>query len=428
MLPSILKAEPKQESNVMRKFIMGMALALSLSFAAAASADSVSTDFESMAPGSVNTQENWKALGTLAGGGNYDEEVLASLNLPGGFGDQSLRMSSETADGAFEGWVYSKPVEQPASENQNQGFEAGFQFKALEQVRGSHLSISPSDAHGHRMSYVRLENTLDGVQVFFVDNPNAYVNDVQGSRWIATLNPSQTHTIKFVMSLVPGEDNDVVNIYVDGKLKACGNSWENYYRYNEYDENKGGDAPNYLSPIDRLIIQARGSSTDFGETPEQDRGFLIDNVTTDTHMHGDAFDCPLPVGPPGEKGDKGNSGATGTNGVNGGNGATGTNGAVGTNGTTTIVRESTIGPKLIGNTLRTLRVPSIKGMKLVSVRGSLRNKSLPVHGRTIKVDLRGKVVGNYNVFIVAKHRTKSGKIHTVRSTRSLSVTRAKLGS
>jgi hypothetical protein len=421
MLPSILKAEPKQESNVMRKFIMGMALVLSLSFAAAASADSVSTDFESMAPGSVNTQENWKALGALAGGGNYDEEVLASLNLPGGFGDQSLRMSSETADGAFEGWVYSKPVEQPASENQNQGFEAEFQFKALEQVRGSHLSISPSDAHGHRMSYVRLENTLDGVQVFFVDNPNTYVNNVQGSRWVATLNPSQTHTIKFVMSLVPGEDNDVVNIYVDGKLKACGNSWENYYRYNEYDENKGGDAPNYLSPIDRLIIQARGSSTDFGETPEQDRGFLIDNVTTNTHIHGDAVACPLPVGPPGEKGDKGNTGATGTN---GGNGATGTN------GTTTIIHQyqSTVGPKLIGATMRSIHAPLRKGEKLVSVRGSLRNKSLPVHGRTIKVDLRGKVVGNYNVFMVAKYRTKSGKIHTVRSTRSLSVTRARLGS
>ena len=40
----------------------------------------------------------------------------------------------------------------------------------------------------------------------------------------------------------------------------------------------------------------------------------------------------------------------------------------------------------------------------------------------------GKVVGNYNVFTTAKYRTKSGKIHTVRNTRSLSVTRAKLGS
>jgi hypothetical protein len=61
-------------------------------------------------------------------------------------------------------------------------------------------------------------------------------------------------------------------------------------------------------------------------------------------------------------------------------------------------------------------------MKLVSVRASLRGKSLPVQSRSIKVDLRGKVVGNYNVSVVAKYKTDGGKVHTVRSTRSLSVT------
>jgi hypothetical protein len=35
-------------------------------------------------------------------------------------------------------------------------------------------------------------------------------------------------------------------------------------------------------------------------------------------------------------------------------------------------------------------------------------------------------VGNYNVFLVTKYRTKSGKLHVVRSHRSLSVTRALL--
>ena len=79
----------------------------------------------------------------------------------------------------------------------------------------------------------------------------------------------------------------------------------------------------------------------------------------------------------------------------------------------------------MGATKRTLHVPSTKGMKLVSVRASLRGKSLPVHARSIKVDLRGKVVGNYNVSIVAKYKTKSGKVHTVRSTRSLGARRGR---
>ena len=71
--------------------------------------------------------------------------------------------------------------------------------------------------------------------------------------------------------------------------------------------------------------------------------------------------------------------------------------------------------------MRTLRVQSIKGQKLVSVRASLRGKRLHIRGRKIKVDLRGKTVGSYNVVIVAKYKTKHGKLHTVRSVRTLSI-------
>ena len=61
-------------------------------------------------------------------------------------------------------------------------------------------------------------------------------------------------------------------------------------------------------------------------------------------------------------------------------------------------------------------------MKFVSVRASLRGKRLTVHGKSVKVDLRGKTAGNYNVSMVIKYKTKGGKIHTVRSIRSLSIT------
>ena len=98
------------------------------------------------------------------------------------------------------------------------------------------------------------------------------------------------------------------------------------------------------------------------------------------------------------------------------------NGKDGTNGTTAAAASVKGATVTMGATKRTLHVRSTKGMKLVSVRASLRGKSLPVHGQSIKVDLRGKVVGNYNVSIVAKYKTKSGKVHTVRSIRSLSVT------
>ena len=147
--------------------------------------------------------------------------------------------------------------------------------------------------------------------------------------------------------------------------------------------------------------------------------------------------CSLPVGPQGPAGDNGTDGKDGTNGTNGQDGTNGTNGTNGVSGTngqdgkdgtngtngTTAAAASVKGATVtMGATKRTLHVRSTKGMKLVSVRASLRGKSLPVHGQSIKVDLRGKVVGNYNVSIVAKYKTKSGKVHTVRSIRSLSVT------
>jgi len=115
----------------------------------------------------------------------------------------------------------------------------------------------------------------------------------------------------------------------------------------------------------------------------------------------------------GAAGPKGDAGTAGVDGLNGKNG---------TNATTAAAAGVGAAKVKMGATNRTLHVPSTKGMKLVSVRASLRGKSLPVRARSIQVDLRGKVVGNYNVSIVAKYQTKSGEIHTVRSTRGLSVT------
>jgi hypothetical protein len=84
--------------------------------------------------------------------------------------------------------------------------------------------------------------------------------------------------------------------------------------------------------------------------------------------------------------------------------------------------------RLVGNTLRVLHAPKRKGERLLSVRAWLLTptgaKRLPVDGRAIKVDLRRKPVGNYNVILKSKYRRKNGTVHTVRTTRNLSVTPA----
>jgi opacity protein-like surface antigen len=102
-------------------------------------------------------------------------------------------------------------------------------------------------------------------------------------------------------------------------------------------------------------------------------------------------------------------------------------------GTVTIVQQPTqltqttvASSRLVGNTLRVLHAPKRKGERLLSVRAWLLTptgaKRLPVDGRAIKVDLRRKPVGNYNVILKSKYRRKDGTVHTVRTTRNLSIT------
>ena len=111
------------------------------------------------------------------------------------------------------------------------------------------------------------------------------------------------------------------------------------------------------------------------------------------------FDVAPADGDKGDKGDKGDQGSTGATGSHGATGATGANGAAGSNGVngsrgvdgvngakgkdgaTMVIHQSLVGPKLIGNTIRTLHVPARKGMKLVSVSAKMRRSyRQPCHG------------------------------------------------
>ncbi len=174
-----------------------------------------------------------------------------------------------------------------------------------------------------------------------------------------------------------------------------------------------------VAPIDRLIIQARGTSTNFGEVAAADRGFLIDNVTTTTTPQGHAVACPLPVAP-----QAGTQGATGPRGATGNTGAQGAAGVAGAAGTTTVIHRPRRRPSSATRSARsTLR--SAEASRFVSLRAYLLTPSglhrLPARGRLISVDLRDKPVGNYNIIIKARYRLSSGVTHTVRTTRNLSV-------
>ena len=374
----------------MRKsIIIGAAVAASLAVAGTAQADVVTTNFDGFDVGSVDKQGGWQAANHLV-----DQSVVPVAD------GKALRISNAATFGSFGDMPHSVPVTRPASENDANNMlvnEFTIQAPATSEP-GLAVTFSPDEGLGSRMSRVRFEDHEDGVHVLFADS--TFVDQD-----IATLDRSK-HSIKIATTFVKGDDNDVVRVFIDGTQVKRGGSWENYYR--EQEERNP-------SASDRLLIRTAGTAA----PASLGSGFLIDDVTTtSTHV-----DNPAPLNPPapGPVGAKGDNGVNGTNGTNGANGRNGTNGTNGADGVTTIIHDR---GRLTGATMRTLRVHTLKGKKLVSVRASLRGKRLRTSGRKIKVDLRGKTVGNYNVVTVAKYRTKHGKLHTVRSVRTLSITRS----
>ena len=217
---------------------------------------------------------------------------------------------------------------------------------------------------------------------------------------LTTLSRSVPHTIKFESTFVKGDDNDVVRVIIDGDQKVRGASWENYYR---------SDEERNPSASDRLLIRTAGTAAPL----TMGSGFLFDDVTsTSSHVNNPApLTAPvMPVGP---------TGPAGTNGTNGTNGVDGKDGAAGSAGedAPVAVRANTVA----GATIRTLHVRKIAGMKFISARASLRGKPVQtIRGRTIKVDLRGKSVGRYRVFITATYKAH-GKVYKVHSTRTLRI-------
>jgi hypothetical protein len=252
------------------------------------------------------------------------------------------------------------------------------------------LKLSQVDDYSFKFNYKQAGN-LSGATPYariFLDNDHDGTTDID-----VVLDPSLGGLVTPVQGADQtfGTDDDSVR-YDDDAGARPQQTWADV---------KAAHANDEITNV--LVTQGYSMGTDVSA--------MVKSIT----FNGEQFNFDVaPVdgasGPQGPKGDTGTAGADGVNGKNGTNG-------------TTASAAGVSGAKIkMGATKRTLHVASTKGMKLVSVRASLRGKSLPVQGHSINVDLRGKVVGNYNVSIVAKYKTKGGKVHTVRSTRSLSVT------
>lgn len=279
-----------------KKILAGAATGTILfgSLATSAFADTVSVNFENppYTLGNINGQDGWTKTGS------YDAAVANNTYGFSSFGLQSLRISDATTSGSFGDQTFAKPLTNAVGEADStdgtfsrstlqRHFETQFDLASTMSTLqpGMHVSVSPDRGDGSRMSYLRFEDDVTGINVFFDDvqgttNPANFVETQ-----IATgLSRTAPHTIKLTMDMVDGPSNDVVKVYIDGTLVHTGTSWENYYRYDS--ESAAEQSPRIVKTV---LFRESGANNPL----DAGNGFLIDNYS--------AFSGPTLVGPPTSK-------------------------------------------------------------------------------------------------------------------------------
>jgi hypothetical protein len=266
---------------LLTSLIVGL-VAFGAAFASSARADSIGPiTFEppQYVVGDINGQMGWTKLNPA-----FDVKVAAVSAYPAAstyhFDTQALRLSDAVTTESFGDQTFSPGLAQPAGEPPlQQRFSATFWLGtalATEQT-GLHMSVSPDNGSGARMSYLRFEDHSDGVHVFFDDvtnpGPIGTVSNFSDTD-IATLSRTRAHSIRFSITFKPGPGNDVVRIYIDGNEATRGTSWENYYRY---DPEAAGNG-NQVSPVSKLLFREAGDA----HPANVNKGFLVDRVSLDS--------------------------------------------------------------------------------------------------------------------------------------------------
>lgn len=246
---------------------------LGTGFAGVAQADSVgSGDFEGFAVGDVHGQQGWTNTGS------YDVNIVNPSTFGvTDMGSRALQMSNARVSGSFGDQAFSAPLADEAGESdaENNGlsggsrqsvFTTGFSVRTTSagEQEGLYASISPDRGDGARMSYLRLEDTAGGVDVFFDDYSGGEFVETK----VATLSRSAKHTIGLTMVFVDGPANDMVRVSVDGSLVHTGTSWEDYFRDVE------GKAPR---TVDSLLFRVGGGAAN-ARPSLAGQGFLFDDL------------------------------------------------------------------------------------------------------------------------------------------------------
>lgn len=282
---------------------------------------------------------------------NYDDEIVQNTgDHLKAFGQQSLRFSNAVVTGCVD-HLYAPRLYDEAGEagssswgvsggDRQPKYVASLKFRAHQPTHeaGLFVSWSPSNRAGGRHGRFDIQDTPDGIDVFYEDTPDP---DCPGgtpgcvafrnTQIADNLDRTRTHKLRIEFEFVDGEDNDTAKISVDGtEVEAPDGeeeftSWENYYRHDP--EQVGVD--NEVPTIDSIWIGART-----GQGPAAPaaagKGFLIDDLRYES------FGAPNgptgPQGPAGPQGPEGPAGPEGPQGPAGPQGPEGPQGPAGPEG------------------------------------------------------------------------------------------------
>jgi hypothetical protein len=282
--------------------MLAMSAGIAATGVAPAAADTVGPiTFESgYTLGSVNGQDGWSSTG------GFDQAIVDNgtiLGAPASFGTKSFRISNAVTSPAFGDQTFSKKTTDEtgeatadagafASGTRRSTFSTAFDFASV--TPGAlqpdlAMSVSPDRGDGARMSFVRIEDSATGWNLFFDDyvdvaplGSGGNLDDGCGTGDDFVETPIQSnvsttapHNLRIAMQFVAGPHNDVVKVYLDGTLIHTGTSWEDYFRYcAEQEGGTGGAHADQSRTVRSLMFRLKSPDA----SANAGKGFLIDGL------------------------------------------------------------------------------------------------------------------------------------------------------
>ena len=238
--------------------------------------------------GNIDGQQGWSNTG------GFDANVAAVSSFSNaagfGFGSQALQISDSVTSGAFANQTFAPALTQPAGESTGQRFfSASFKIgtpPADQQCADCvdsdsnpnplHMSVSPDNGSGGRMSYLRFEDQANGVHVFFGDVTDSGPPTTRRRRSTRPTSPRSAAPRPtrsgFRSTSFPARATTWSRSTIDGVLKATGTTWEDYYRY----DNEQTRVVEPRPPTTSTLEFREGGDANTGDAG---KGFLVDNLS-----------------------------------------------------------------------------------------------------------------------------------------------------